>query len=439
MVTPFLVPVLIRPLKRELLCLALVLIVLWLAAGVCSLGNRYSAFYRPDPGKLLREHDMYRDTAMKAWKDLQSYAQSKGIQGMLFDKGNDICVGILSIIRTRAMERKYLTTLVMSLVTRVNWSKHKDRLSIKIFNMQGNPSEHTEAMELGRLFRVESPKHDEGIQLPPESNHFERTKAKENADFLAALRALQHCKYAIILEDDALASFNWLDSTLAHVESVKAKNWLYLKLYAPFTWMGWGLEAGHIVTLLSLGVAAGLCLSLLVGTCLYGKSANARTEYELLGSTQAGRKYGSFVSPRFCSPTSTLIAVCSLTVLFHCLGRQHLFPYTRGVHKHDLNASMVATLYPQSQIKPLADHYSQMLILEGVKSRPKYIAKDQVPTDYRTKNNLDELIAVPSVFQHCGIHSSLEFKAVHNSTTLSVATSFEDDGKPIVFVPPTVQ
>ena len=334
------------------------------------------------------------------------------------------------------MERKYLTCLVMSLITRLNWSKYKDKLSIRIFNMQDNPSEHVEALELGKLFRVESPEHDKGIRLPPESSHFERVKAKENADFLAALRSLQNCKYAIILEDDALASLNWLDKTLALVDSIKTNNWLYLKLYAPFTWMGWGWEVGHIVTLLSLGVAAGMCLSLLIGTYLYGRKANAQIDYELVESGQDNQRREDFVSPRFCSPISTLVAIASLTVLFHCVGRQHLLPFTRGVHEHDLNASMVATVYPQARIKPLADFYSQVLIEEGAKSWPIYVAKDLIPTAYRAKNNLVELIAVPSVFQHCGIHSSLTFKMVHNPTTLSIATNFEDDGKPIVFTPP---
>lgn len=270
-------------------------------------------------------------------------------------------------------------------------------------------------------------------------NRLERIKAKENADFLAALRSMQDCKYAIILEDDALASMDWLDKTLALVDSIKSKNWLYLKLYAPYTWMGWGLETGHIVTLLSLGLAAGLCLSLMIGTCLYGKRTNSRMDYELVESGQANWRSGDFVSPRFCSPISTLLAVSILTVLFHCIGRQHLLPLTRGVHEHDLNACMVATLYPQSQIKPLADYYSQMLIEEGDKSWPTYMLKDNVPTAYRAMNNLVELIAVPSVFQHCGIHSSLEFKAIVDPARLSVATSFEDDGKPITFVPPIDQ
>lgn len=164
-----LIPLLIRPLKRELLILVPVLIGIWLIAGILSLKNRYSAFYYPDPSTLSREHDLYRETAMKAWKDLQSYAQSNNIKGLLFDKSNDICVGILTIARTRAMERKYLTSLMMSLITRLNWSKYRDKLSIRIWNMEANPSVHSEAIELGKLFRVESPKYDEGIKLPPES------------------------------------------------------------------------------------------------------------------------------------------------------------------------------------------------------------------------------------------------------------------------------
>ena len=439
MVIPPLVPLLIRPLKRELLLLIPVLIAIWLIAGILSSNNRYAAFYRPDPDKLLREHDLYRETAMEAWKDLQSYAQSNNIKGLLFDKGNEICVGVLSIARTRAMERKYLTCLMMSLITRLNWSKYKDKLSIRILNMQDNPSEHAEALELGKLFRVESPKYDEGIKLPPESNGIVRMKAKENADFLAALRSLQNCKYAIILEDDALAGLNWLDKTLALVDSIKTKNWLYLKLYAPLTWMGWGLEAGHIVTLLSLGVATGMCLSLLIGIYVYGRKANSQIDYELVKSGQTNQRKEGFVSPRFCSPISTLLAISSLTVLFHCVGRQHLFPLTRGAHEHDLNSCMVATLYPQSQIKPLADYYSQMLTREGNKAWPTYMLKDNVPTAYRALNNLVELIAVPSVFQHCGIHSSLEFKMISDPTRLSVATNFEDDGKPVVFIPPNDQ
>ena len=106
MIIPSLIPLLIRPLKGELLFLIPVLIGIWFIAGILSIDHRYSAFYRPNPNKLFREHDMYRETAMEAWKDLQSYAQSNNIKGLLFDKGDDICVGVLSIARTRAYGKK---------------------------------------------------------------------------------------------------------------------------------------------------------------------------------------------------------------------------------------------------------------------------------------------------------------------------------------------
>ena len=61
MTIPPLIPLLIKPLKRELPFLIPVLIVIWLIAGILSLNNRYSAFHRSDPNKLFREHDLYRE------------------------------------------------------------------------------------------------------------------------------------------------------------------------------------------------------------------------------------------------------------------------------------------------------------------------------------------------------------------------------------------
>lgn len=86
------------------------------------------------------------------------------------------------------------------------------------------------------------------------------------------MRALGHCKYALVLEDDARASRNWYERTEELIAQIpKDVRWLYMKLFATYKWMGGGKEIVHVVTLVAFGLTGALLASLLVGVFLYGR------------------------------------------------------------------------------------------------------------------------------------------------------------------------
>lgn len=420
---------LFRPLGRELVFIVPLLVVIWFTAAFLSRNNRYSHFYNTSNVERIREnHRMYAETAQKALQDMLAYTKEKQIS-RIFDKSDEFCVGVLSMARTKAPERKYLTTLMTSLVTRIPWHL-QDHVSIRLFVMDRHPELHGEAIEMSRLFRVVKPDHPENISIP-EEGRYGHYIAKEALDYLAAMRALGHCQHALLLEDDALAAYDWFAKVDELLGQIKNTDWLYLKLFAPFTWMGWSSDKiGQIVTLAALGLAGALVASFFLGTFLTGQ----HYAYEAVnGSPRAT------LEPHFASPLSTLLMLPFFIVLFHCIGRQHLLPFTHGVHAFPLNASMVATLYPQGQLQRLANHFEHLLRSQSDSPHPRYDAKDIIATAYKRANNLVELIAVPSIFQHTGIHSSLGFKGTNTERQLCIATNFKDDNSPIVFDRQTVE
>lgn len=411
----------IRQFCHELVYTVPLLAAIWLLASYLSRNNRYSYFFRPQDARLFKQHEMYRETCQTAWRDLLAYAKEKRI-ARIFDKSSDeLCVGVLTVARTRAMERRYLTGVMMSLVARIPWH-FQDRVSIRIFNMDARPEAHAEANELAKLFRVDLPVYPEGVRLPEKGTEMHHI-GKENLDYLAAMRALGHCRYALILEDDALASRNWYTRTVELIAMIpKDVRWLYMKLFVTYKWMGWGKEAAHVVTLVAFGLAAALLASLLVGTFLHRWEGYASVD----GKSRP-------IAPRFTGPLSIALLFGYFVVLFHCIGRQHLLPPGRGVQVHPLNAAMVATLYPRDELGRLADYYEQMLRGQSGAAHPYYLLKDNVPYRHRMNSRLEELIAVPSVFQHTGVHSSMNFRSISTAAGLTLSTDFPDDDEPIRF------
>ena len=143
------------------------------------------------------------------------------LQTPLFDKGANLCVAILSMNRQGNFQQSYLTRLVMSLVARMDW-KGED-ISISILNMESNPADHTGANELGEYFRVKVPLRNTSRIPPPNRKHGKFYDLwKEIIDYMAALETVKHCRYASVLEDDALAAVEWdrnIDSLIKDLES----------------------------------------------------------------------------------------------------------------------------------------------------------------------------------------------------------------------------
>lgn len=401
----------------------------------------HSYFYRMDADALRQRHRMYRDTAVQSWADVQRFAQANKLH-RIFDKADEYCVGVLSMQRASAGDRRYLTSLVMSLVTRIPW-KMQSRVSIRIFNVNAVPEEHKEAVELGRLFRIDTPDYSRLPPIPKRGEGAERNVAvlaKENVDYLYAMQSLAHCQYAILLEDDALASRRWFEQILSLVADIpEGTPWLFMKLFMPMGCTGWELTARSVATLLALSLATAIATSLLLGALFRTRSRPDKDGEPLEDGSDipaSSRAARSFIGPAFVGPVSLLILFAYFIVLLHCIGRQHLLPWRRGAHLHRLNYSMVAVLFARPQLASysafVASHLSSA---HGSGYRPKDLLPHLFvsPDSHRA---LREMVAMPSVFQHTGVHSSLEFRGVGGQQQVGdviVSSAFGDDDEPIVF------
>lgn len=433
---------LVRKTGLELCRIVPFLLSMWFMAAYLSKHNLHSYFYRMDGGALRQRHRMYRDTSVQTWDDIQQLARARNLH-RIFDKADEYCVGVLSIRRASAGDRRYLTSLMMSLVTRISW-KMQDRVSIRIFNVNAIPEEHREAVELGRLFRVDTPDYSRLPPIPkPGEGADERAAvlAKENVDYLYAMQSLSHCRYAVLLEDDALASRRWFEQVLSLVADIpEGTPWLFMKLFMPMGCTGWEWTKRSVTMLLAISLAAAVVTSLLLGT-LFRTRSRPSTDHTMLeeglDNPSSGRATCSFIKPAFVGPMSLLVLLVYFIVLFHCIGRQHLLPWRRGAHLHRLNYSMVAVLFARPQLISYSAFVASYLYSTG---GSQYRPKDMLPHLFASSGSshkrLREMVAMPSVFQHTGVHSSLEFRGVGGEQPvgdLIVSSAFGDDDEPIVF------
>ena len=418
----------LRVLGTELVYLTPVVLTLWIAAFFLGRHNKYSAFLDEEwyGKKVAREHEQQRTSALRAFEDLKQRVPAD--KTPLFDKGTDLCVAILSMSRRGSFQHRYLTRLVMSLVTRMSWNR--EDISISILNMETNPADHTEANELGKYFRVVVPKRDtSGIPQPEEQHSRNYYIWKETVDYMAALETVKHCRHSLVLEDDALAALNWDEKVEEVIKELKdkSKEVLYTKLFFSYTFLGWGLEWQHFVTLGALAIATALLISFLVGTYISRIKGEPKNSYELC----EGQPERSFVSPRMLGPVSSILLIANFVAFYHAIGRQHLLMPSKGLHHFDLGFGMVAVLYQQSAISSLIDFYRNYL-----KTTPPHLLKpkDLSPNIFKTESGLKEFVFNPSIFQHCGVHSSLKFKLFDTAPRdFTLAINFEDDEREIKF------
>jgi len=94
---------------------------------------------------------------------------------------------------------------------------------------------------------------------------------------------------------------------------------------------------------------------------------------------------------------------------------------------------MVATYYEQDKLQLLANHFEDYLKVRDTTSNSYYAPKDVIPLQVIKDLGLAELVAVPSLFQHTGVHSSLDFNRYYDMHTLPRAYTFPDDRTPITF------
>jgi hypothetical protein len=141
-----------------------------------------------------------------------------------------ICVGVVSARRPKA-PFTYLVQGVSALLNRMNYKKYKDDVYIHVFNVDNEPEDHTEFEIIRDLVPVTNVK----VPIPTDPNFPVQTHYHENKDNAEIIRIFSRigCQYPIFLEDDSLATNEWVESVLLAIQQLEAHkdNWFMVRLF----------------------------------------------------------------------------------------------------------------------------------------------------------------------------------------------------------------
>jgi hypothetical protein len=195
----------------------------------------YEVMHHPGIEKFVS----YDATAKQALSDLKKYIHSHSMELPLFrERGTPkprICVGIQTTNRPRS-PFSYVVQALTSLLVRMNYRQNKNDVHIHVFNMEKNPQEHKDIHLIEGLVPI-THVHKELPGLHLRSS--EARKGQEGLDHSVILHHFinEGCQYPILIEDDAIAAENWVDSVNQAIKELPT-DWFIIKLFSS-RWAPW--------------------------------------------------------------------------------------------------------------------------------------------------------------------------------------------------------
>jgi hypothetical protein len=400
----------------------------------------YSFYYKNDVEKLAKLEDQRRADSGQALNEIRAEMQRLNMKGPLFTQpgSKELCVSITSVARPG---RKYLSQTLAALLTRMPL-RFQDRIKLTLFNAELDPSDHHEALGLSDLVNIVNVRYEKN--LDPSKSTDVRRFAKELLDYLYTTRETyaMGCRYNLLLEDDALASTNWMEDlevTLRKLEESK-EPWLMMRLFSTFKWIGFSKDnfSDYVllflftVVLAAIVYVSGLGILALISLFKRGKSSWEPLSDDQTPSSSFLRRYKS---PDLIS-TALLLALAFALVLL--VGKQTIIYRGDGIHDVAIGASCVANLHPRDGLKLLIDYLDAAVTQHG-KSNELYLMprKDQffdyIVTDQyeKTGKKYAELLRLPNLFQHIGVWTSLG--KFSSPETAVISHHYRDDDVRIQF------
>ena len=170
-----------------------------------------SYYYVNTNSEFLRKFEVYNNSSLTALKNIEEWMienrnktkvklfkhEIKQVKDKLF------CVGVIS------KERKGINTVipsVLSLLTRINL-KYEDKIDLTLFNVDDD-TRRDDLIGLSNLVYIENIINSFGSRI---QSYAYNPKVREEADYAAVMKRLhgKKCEYALILEDDSIASWSW--------------------------------------------------------------------------------------------------------------------------------------------------------------------------------------------------------------------------------------
>ena len=260
-----------------------------------------------------------------------------------------------------------------------------------IYNAEGQT--HKEAMDLSLIVPV----------IMNSKAAIENTKSydKQRVDYIFALEwCLQReAEYAIVFEDDALPSTNFIEHlrfVLNHRMDKHNEHWAVLKLFYPEKYQGWGNNWTVVIELIIVSTLGGLILTTIVS---YGIQILNQFNCRVLKFKMTGTAPISF---------HFIVSTAFFVYLLISVGK----PHYNTARKTSIHLTSVvqapgccapANLYPKTHIEELVQYLHE---IRCDKSFPIDLAIDKFVED----RSLKKLLVIPNMVKHIGFVSSLPGK-----------------------------
>jgi hypothetical protein len=360
-------------------------------------------------------------SAMRARDDLKKWKKENLIRLGLMDnettlfsrletaEWKPVCLAVMTKNRVGS-QVNYFSQTVMSILTRTNY-KYANRILLRAFNMEEKPSDHEHVADFGSLIKI--------VNMSTQVKHW-NARVKEALDFALVLGELHRlkCNYSILIEDDAIISYNWYDRIESSLQNLKQKQfesqcWLYLKLFTGYKFFDWDWITEPYPVLRVLALAS----------CIFF------VEYFVFKYFNSKRKSFYFFLVFLLAANSL-----GLSVFFNATS---VTPVSYGIHEYATGFGTVALLVPHENLLNISKYIETRVNGYLSYRTGDFQPKDIMIDEYRNKTACRELILEPSLFQHVGMHSSLYLRDLTSDGYFKMrkSFSFKDERRLITFDP----
>lgn len=184
----------------------------------------------PAESVLMRKFSLYDSSAKSAMDDIKQWAELEDVSLPLIpnlvenrdpSRKPKICVGIQTAERPHS-PISYLRQCVVAMLARMDFSS-LDEVYIHAFGLRGK-GDFASVSDLVPVTEIDLPY--------PETLHTVLQQSRLHALILRQLQGIG-CEHIIMLEDDALATLDWVDRVKDAVSQVNERrvDWLMIKLY----------------------------------------------------------------------------------------------------------------------------------------------------------------------------------------------------------------
>ena len=343
----------------KLFTIGFFVLCIWIFTIILSYNFSFSRnYFRVNSdSEFLERFYFYRKTSEKAIFDLKKWLDKNNKTKKLFQRNNNnsICVGIVSKERLGHpnIQPNTIIPSIASLATRIKF-KYENKVNIIVLNVDQN-KKREDLMALSDLIEIVD------LENPISPLRFEaqHPKVKEMSDYAFILKWLhkRSCAYVLLLEDDAIASYNWYEKTIDAITKLNSytKNWFCLKLFTGFSQFDWIFDIDSVIRTILFVIMFAVAQCLFLNYLINILNKQEWSFNQELFQTRA------FLSLKHI-PKKYIFCIVLHTILFKLyLNCTSSYPFGHGVREFVQGFNLVATVYPNTHLQPIAKYLDTYL------------------------------------------------------------------------------